>query len=72
MSDALLYKLHDRGWVELFQHDGYVTFLTADGFDTAPCMYFANCDRDAVTTVNNPIMGAVPTCQRCYEFATTT
>lgn len=68
MSD-LLYKLYDQGYVELIQEDGYVSYPTPEGRDKCPCMYFAACDRGAVTTVPNPILGDVPACQRCADFA---
>lgn len=66
MSD-LLYKLYDQGWVELAQHDGYVTYPTPDGEDHAPCMWFAACDNDAVKTEPHPVLGDVPICQRCLD-----
>lgn len=31
------------------------------------CRYFALCDHDAVGTYPHPILGAVPTCQRCAD-----
>ena len=65
---VLLYKL-PQGYVELTQEDGRVTYPTPDGQQDCPCMYFANCDRDAVTTVPNPVVGDVPSCQRCADFA---
>lgn len=34
------------------------------------CAWFALCDRPAVTTVQHPILGAVPCCARCAAFAT--
>lgn len=32
------------------------------------CEYMLLCTRDAVTTVPNPVLGDVPTCQRCADF----
>lgn len=34
------------------------------------CEWFALCDRAATGTTPHPILGAVPTCDRCHEFAT--
>ena len=34
------------------------------------CMWFLNCTRDATTTAPHPILGDVPTCDSCHEFAT--
>ena len=31
------------------------------------CMWFALCDKKAVTTVSHPILGEVPICQRCLD-----
>lgn len=31
------------------------------------CRYYALCDRPAVGYVDNPIIGRVPTCQRCAD-----
>lgn len=61
-----------EGWVTLTQHDGFVTYPTRDGgIDRAPCMYFLNCTRKAVTTVptGERLLGDVPSCQRCADFA---
>jgi hypothetical protein len=33
------------------------------------CEWFALCDRPAAGTTAHPILGAVPTCDRCNEFA---
>jgi hypothetical protein len=29
------------------------------------CAVFALCDREAVQAIHNPILGAVPACERC-------
>ena len=67
MTDQLLYNLGgDGSWVELTQHDGYLTYPVGGGKqDRTPCMSFALCSRDAVTTQPHPIMGNVPMCARC-------
>jgi hypothetical protein len=31
------------------------------------CQWFLLCDHDAVGTVPHPILGDVPTCQRCAD-----
>lgn len=33
------------------------------------CAWFALCTREAVTTVPHPVLGDVPCCQRCADFA---
>ena len=33
------------------------------------CQWFLRCGRVAVTTVAHPILGQVPCCQRCSDFA---
>ena len=33
------------------------------------CQWFARCDRFAVTTVQHPVLGDVPCCERCAKFA---
>jgi hypothetical protein len=68
---ALRYLLRGQGWVALTQCDGHVTYPTLDGTDDrCPCMYFARCDREAVTTVANPVLGDVPCCLPCARFGT--
>lgn len=37
--------------------------------DTTTCQWFLMCDRPAVTTVKHPVLGDVPCCQRCADFA---
>ena len=34
---------------------------------TVTCQWFALCDKDAVGVVDHPILGYVPTCQRCAD-----
>ena len=34
------------------------------------CQWFLNCTREAVTTVEHPVLGHVPVCSRCHDFAT--
>ena len=66
----LQYQLQKDGWVELTQHDGYVTYPNNDGgVDRCPCMYFARCENGAVTTVSNPVMGDVPSCAKCAAWS---
>jgi hypothetical protein len=31
------------------------------------CAWFALCDHDAVGTVEHPVLGDVPICQRCAD-----
>lgn len=38
-----------------------------DDQQSVPCRYFALCDRPAVGTLPNPVLGDVPTCQRCAD-----
>jgi hypothetical protein len=33
------------------------------------CQWFLNCTREATTTAPHPILGDVPTCQKCHDFA---
>lgn len=35
--------------------------------DPRQCEWFAACDRPAVTLTPHPLIGKVPTCQRCAE-----
>ena len=43
--------------------------LMIDEDENVYCAFFAMCDRPATTTVPNPILGDVPACQRCADFA---
>jgi len=33
------------------------------------CQWFARCTRPAVTSVPHPVLGEVPCCQKCADFA---
>lgn len=33
------------------------------------CQWFALCDREATQSVPHPVLGDVPTCDRCASFA---
>ena len=33
------------------------------------CQWFLRCEREAITTVAHPILGAVPCCAPCAAFA---
>lgn len=43
-------------------HTGVRVLSSAPG-----CRYFAMCDRPAAGTTSHPVLGAVPTCQRCAD-----
>jgi hypothetical protein len=34
------------------------------------CQWFARCTNAATTTTPHPVLGNVPTCDRCHQFAT--
>lgn len=51
-------KVHDITLVKRW-YDAYVS--------AEMCRYFALCDREAVGTLVNPVIGLVPTCQRCAD-----
>lgn len=34
------------------------------------CRWFARCGRPAAGTTSHPVLGEVPTCDRCHKFAT--
>lgn len=54
------------GTVYLTQEKGRVMYPVEDGtLRPAPCMWFALCDKMAVTTEPHPILGNVPICERC-------
>ena len=36
----------------------------------ARCAWFAGCGRAATGTTPHPVLGDVPTCDRCHKFAT--
>lgn len=38
-------------------------------FEAPTCQWFARCDRPATGTTAHPILGQVPTCDRCRRFA---
>ncbi len=40
-----------------------------DAVDTR-CQWFALCTNEAVTYVEHPVIGPVPTCQRCAQSVT--
>jgi hypothetical protein len=61
-----------------FSLNGGIVVLTQDGdqvlypigggaMEAAPCMWFALCDHQAVTTEAHPVLGDVPICTRCKE-----
>lgn len=35
-----------------------------------PCRWFAGCTNEATCTTPHPVLGDVPTCDRCHKFAT--
>ncbi len=56
------------GTVILRQEADQVLFpVLGGGFEAAPCMWFAMCLRDAVTTMSHPVMGDVPICGECND-----
>ena len=68
MADTELQFSLNGGWVQLTQYDGFVTYpVTGGGTAHCPCMAFAQCDREAVTTMPNPVLGDVPCCTRCHD-----
>jgi len=36
----------------------------------ATCEWFLRCGRPATRSTPHPVLGSVPTCERCHEFAT--
>lgn len=45
------------------------TFAATDLEAAASCQWFARCTNVAVTTVKHSVLGEVPCCQRCADFA---
>lgn len=39
--------------------------------NTASCQWFAKCTNYATCNTPHPVLGNVPTCDRCHKFATT-
>lgn len=67
MSD-LMFQLPQGGWTALRQEDGKVTYeVQGGGREAAPCMWFALCDHEAITTEHTPVAGDVPICERCHR-----
>jgi hypothetical protein len=44
--------------------DGYMVGVW---YSVPVCQWFALCDNEAVGTVGHPVLGDVPTCQRCAD-----
>ena len=38
-------------------------------YEPMMCQWFALCDRFATREVSHPVLGSVPTCERCAERA---
>ncbi len=62
---------------QVYMRDGYtMSWNRALGycaleFDTEPtCQWFAGCDNAATGSAAHPILGNVPTCDRCHARAT--
>lgn len=45
-----------------------VRFFRYEPYDDQRCQWFALCDHRADGVVAHPILGAVPTCQRCADM----
>lgn len=59
---------HGGGIVYLRQEEGRVMYpVEGGGEEVAPCMWFALCERPAVTTEEHFLLGAVPICERCLK-----
>lgn len=55
--------------VELAYREDGTLYDTADG-ETVGCHWFLNCTRDARNMTPHPVLGELPTCDRCHAFAT--
>ncbi len=44
-------------------------FVPRQGKPVSLCQWFVMCQRPATTTVDHPILGDVPCCAQCAEFA---
>jgi|tagenome__1003787_1003787.scaffolds.fasta_scaffold17004647_2 hypothetical protein len=52
--------------VEVEGYTGRVKVIVeGDTITALACCYFALCENEATTTRTNPILGEVPTCERC-------
>ena len=40
------------------------------GLHALGCEWFARCGQDATSLLPHPILGYVPACDRCHQFAT--
>lgn len=55
--------------VTLAYNDDGDLYDMADGA-VVGCHWFARCDRPARQITPHPVLGDLPTCDRCHEFAT--
>jgi len=63
----LVYQIAPGQYVLLTQEDGTVTYeVQGGGTEEAPCMWFALCERPAVTTEYTSFAGDVPICEPCH------
>lgn len=60
----------DEIMIEIETPDGTFGSLAeaADHGYTFTCEWFARCQRNATTLEPHPVLGAVPTCDRCSAF----